>query len=297
MQQVSAPQMAPLNPRSSRLRYRMERILLTPLVRFSLRIGLPLALCLFLAAGWLAQSENRQLLQNFTEDLRDRIAARPEFQIRQFSVAGASAPLDAALHEALAPALPASSLDLDLEAIQAQAQGLDPVKSASLRILPKGVLHLEITERIPELLWRDEEGALHLLDAQGVYVGPAGARADHPDLAVIAGEAAPEGASGVLALQAALGSLQGRLRGFERVGARRWDVLLDRNQRIMLPGSGAAQALERVIAMDQAYDMFSRDILAVDMRLPRRPTLRMTQEATQEMWRIKQIEASGEVIQ
>ena len=297
MQQVSPPQMAPLNPRSSRLRYKAERIMLTPMVRFSLRIGLPLALCLSLAVGWLAQAENRQLLQGFAQDLRDKIAARPEFRIDRLSVTGAGAPLEAKLHEVLAIDLPASSLDLDIEALQARAQGLDAVKSASLRILPKGILHLEITERIPALLRRDEDGVLHLIDAQGVYVGAAGARADHPDLPVIAGEAAAEGASGALALYAALGPLQGRLRGFERVGARRWDVLLDRHQRIMLPGTDAEQALGRVIAMDQAYDMLSRDILVVDMRLPRRPTLRMTQEATQEMWRIKQIEASGEVIQ
>ena len=51
------------------------------------------------------------------------------------------------------------------------------------------------------------------------------------------------------------------------------------------------QALERVIAMDQAVDMLERDLVAVDLRLPNRPTLRMTDGAVQELIRIRAIEA------
>ena len=44
-------------------------------------------------------------------------------------------------------------------------------------------------------------------------------------------------------------AIRDRLRGFERIGARRWDVVLDRGQRIMLPEQGAERMLEQVIAM------------------------------------------------
>jgi cell division protein FtsQ len=71
-------------------------------------------------------------------------------------------------------------------------------------------------------------------------------------------------------------------------------VVLDRGQRILLPPTGAVQALERVIAMDQAVDMLARDLVAVDLRLPGRPTVRVTDHAVQEFWRIKAIEAGGE---
>jgi cell division protein FtsQ len=77
------------------------------------------------------------------------------------------------------------------------------------------------------------------------------------------------------------------------MGARRWDVVLDRGQRILLPETGAVRALERAIAMDQAVDMLSRDLLAVDLRLPQRPTVRISEQAVQEFWRIKEIEAGG----
>jgi cell division protein FtsQ len=75
------------------------------------------------------------------------------------------------------------------------------------------------------------------------------------------------------------------------MGERRWDVVLDRGQRILLPETDSVQALERVIAMDQAVDMLERDLVAVDLRLPNRPTLRMTDGAVQELIRIRAIEA------
>ena len=61
--------------------------------------------------------------------------------------------------------------------------------------------------------------------------------------------------------------------------------------KILLPETEAVQALERVIAMDQAVDMLERDLVAVDLRLANRPTLRMTDGAVRELLRIRAIEA------
>ncbi|MEL6209777.1 MAG: cell division protein FtsQ/DivIB [Pseudomonadota bacterium] len=72
-----------------------------------------------------------------------------------------------------------------------------------------------------------------------------------------------------------------RIRGLLRVGERRWDVILDRDQRIMLPEEGAVSALEQVIAMDQARQLLARDVAVIDMRNPDRPTLRMGGTATE----------------
>jgi cell division protein FtsQ len=63
------------------------------------------------------------------------------------------------------------------------------------------------------------------------------------------------------------------------MGERRWDMVLDRDQRILLPGQDPVAALNRVIALDQAQDMLARDLSIVDMRLPRRPTIRLAQPA------------------
>jgi cell division protein FtsQ len=52
-------------------------------------------------------------------------------------------------------------------------------------------------------------------------------------------------------------------------------VVLDRDQRIMLPEDDPVTALQRVIALDSAQDMMARDLVVVDMRNPARPTVRL----------------------
>ena len=87
--------------------------------------------------------------------------------------------------------------------------------------------------------------------------------------------------------------LGNRLRGIVRIGERRWDVVLDRGQRVLLPETGSVQALERVIALSQAQDVLARDLAAVDMRLAARPTIRMNMAAVEEWWRIQQLTDTG----
>jgi len=116
-------------------------------------------------------------------------------------------------------------------------------------------------------------------------------RTDWPELPLIVGDGADLRVTEALDLVAAAEPLSTRLRGLVRMGERRWDVVLDRDQRVLLPETEAVQALERVIAMNQAVDMLERDLVAVDLRLPHRPTLRMTDGAVQELLRIRAIEA------
>ena len=59
---------------------------------------------------------------------------------------------------------------------------------------------------------------------------------------------------------------------------------------MLLPEYGAVPALERVIALENAQDVLSRDVARLDMRIAERPTVKMNEAATQEMWRIRKIE-------
>jgi cell division protein FtsQ len=285
--------MARLDPQASRLKYRVERLLLTPLVRFCLRVALPAALAFGAGAAWLSSEQNRAALQAAYADLRDRIESRPEFEVTLMAIDGASAGVADDVRAALDLDFPVSSFDLDLARMQARVIALGAVRTAGLRIRQGGVLQVDIEERRPEVLWRSDEG-LALLDRGGIRVGMAAGRAAHPGLPVIAGEGAERAVSEAMALHAVAGPLRARLRGYERMGARRWDVVLDRGQRILLPETDAVQAFERAIAMHEAVRMLDRDVVAVDLRLPHRPTLRMTPAATAALREFREIEAGGE---
>jgi cell division protein FtsQ len=99
------------------------------------------------------------------------------------------------------------------------------------------------------------------------------------DLPLIAGEGANAAVPEALALLAAAGPIQPRLRGMVRMGERRWDIVLDRDQRILLPEGDPVPALERVIALDKAETLLARDVIAVDLRNEDRPVLRLAPDA------------------
>lgn len=278
------------DPAPSRLKYRMERLMLTPLFRALLRFGVPVVLIAGLAAWWLSNESNRQIIVDTYADLRSQVESRPEFMVNMMAVDGASDLVAEGVREMLPVDFPISSFDLDLEAMREAVVSLDPVKSARLYVRQGNVLQVDIVERIPVVLWRNDRG-LQLLDDEGALVGPAFLRADWPELPLIVGTGADTQVEEALELVRAAQPLASRFRGLVRMGERRWDVVLDRDQRIMLPEEGAVHALERVIAMDQAVDMLERDLLAVDLRLPNRPTLRMTGGAVRELLRIRAIEA------
>ena len=91
-----------------------------------------------------------------------------------------------------------------------------------------------------------------------------------------------------MALLQAAAPITNRVRGLVRVGERRWDIVLDRGQRLLLPADGAVRALERVIVLAELQDLLERDLDVVDLRLPTRPTIRLTEHAMSELWRITQ---------
>ena len=187
----------------------------------------------------------------------------------------ASGPVAAGIRAMLPVQLPASSFRIDLETFRAAIAQIDAVAAVDLRIRPGGVLQVDVTERQPAILWRTASGRLEMLDALGHRVATLTAREARPDLPVIAGEGAEDRVQEALTLFAAARPLAPRLRGMVLIGERRWDLVLDRDQRVMLPEAGAVAALNRVIELDRAEDLLARDVAVVDMRNDYRPTIRL----------------------
>lgn len=266
------------DPAPSRLAYRLERLWLRPGFRRLLRIGLPLCLTLLPAMVYLSDAARRAALGAALGDLRRQIQERPEFMLTGVAVEGASAPVARAVEALLAPALPASSLTLDLEGLRTTTAAIDAVAMAELRVRPGGILQARITERRPVILWRRAAG-LEMLDATGHRVATLLDRAARPDLAVIAGAGAEAAVPEALTVLAAARPLQSRIRGLVRRGGRRWDLVLDRDQRILLPAGAPEVAVARVIVLDGAEDLLGRDVAVIDLRNGQRPTLRLSQAA------------------
>ncbi len=268
----------PRDPAPSRLSYRLQRLWLTPLVRALLKTGLP-ALVILVGVFWVLSDGNRiELVRQKVASTRYNIEHLPEFTVKLMRIDNASREVSDDIREVTAIDFPVSSFDLNLNEIRARIEELDAVASADLAIRSGGVLVVKVLERKPAIVWRSRD-ALELLDETGHRVAALARRTDRPDLMLIAGDGADQVVPEALRLFKVAGPIAPRVRGLLRVGQRRWDVILDRNQRIMLPETGAVAALERVLALNEMSDLLNRDIAVVDFRNGRRPTLRLNARA------------------
>ncbi|MBS1303812.1 FtsQ-type POTRA domain-containing protein [Loktanella sp. SALINAS62] len=266
------------DPAPSKWGYRWQRWMLTPGVRTGLRVGVPMATVALVAGLWSLNDANRALLTDRVAQLTEAFHQRPQFMVSELSITGADETLADSVTKVANVTFPVSSFDLDLAGLRTRIAALDSVADARVRVGDAGALEIAVTPRVPVALWRTPEG-LRMIDADGVFAGAVTSRSDRLDLPLIAGQGAQGHIAEALTLFRSAGPIAERMRGLVRVGDRRWDMVLDRDQRILLPADGPVSALDRVIALNEAQDVLDRDVAVVDMRVPQRPTLRLAQEA------------------
>ena len=276
------------DPAPSRWAYRMQRLWLTPLFRVTMRVGLP-AFVLALGVGiYLSDADRRAAFGQSYAEIKTSVEQRPEFMVGLMAIDGASPALTDAVRAKVAQKLPISRFDLDLDALQTKAESLDAVASALVKVGAGGVLQIGITEREPAFVWRSDAG-LVMVDATGHRIAGLTERIDRADLPLIAGAGADLAVAEATALLQAAGPLTPRIRGLVRISERRWNLILDRDQSVLLPAGNPVGALEALIALNQAEDLLARDLTSIDLRNEHRPVLRLAPFALEELRRAQGI--------
>ena len=267
--------------------------MVTPVYRFAFRYVMPVAVTGLIGAAIWSDQDRAAAITAQVAAVQSMFESRPEFRVDFLSIEGASVDLADAVRAKLALTLPVSSFDLDLDLLRQTAETLDAVAEASVQIRAGGVLRVALVERQAALIWRNGD-QLEMLDSTGHRVASLRARADRADLPLIVGKGANAVTDEALDILAAASPIGQSIRGLQRVGERRWDIILDRNQRIMLPEYNAMAALDRALALDQAEKLFARDITAIDLRYGPRPVLRMAPYAMTQSLRARGIEPTVE---
>ncbi len=266
------------DPAPSKWGYRWQRWMLTPGVRTGLRVGVPLLVVGLMVTAWAANDTNRAMIVAQYTQAKAAIQHRPAFMVTGLAITGADEELADVVTELVSVVFPVSSFDLDLEAMRKRVAEMPAVKDVFVRVGDGGALEIGITPRQPVALWRTAAG-LRLIDADGVFAGDVAQRAERRDLPLIAGDGAEDDLTEALALFRTAAPVAERVRGLVRIGERRWDMVLDRGQRIMLPTEKPTVALDRVMQMEATQDLLARDVSVVDMRNPGRPTVRLQHDA------------------
>ncbi|PWR01674.1 cell division protein FtsQ [Meridianimarinicoccus roseus] len=269
---------APHDPAPSRLQYRLNRMWLSPLVRALVTRVLPVCLLLAALGVWGSRPAQIATMTGWVAEIRASIEARPEFQIRQMAVSGASPVLADAIRARVGLDFPVSWFDLDPAAIRDDLVRLDAIARVEVTVELGGALRVAVTEREPAIVWRRDSG-LELLDASGHRVAFIDRRDGRADLPLITGRGGDAAVPEALRLFEAAAPLGARLVALKRQGERRWDMVLLDGPVIQLPETNARAALDRMMAMETAMDLLARDITTVDLRNPDRPSVRLGPEA------------------
>lgn len=172
-------------------------------------------------------------------------------------------------------------LAFDPVAARERLESLPWIKHATVERRLPATIFITLIERTPIAVWQAPGAPFTLVDADGVVMDVDVSA--FPTLPVIAGDGAPEAASDLFTMLSAEPALNSRVKAAVRVGKRRWNVWLDAigpgGIDIRLPEAGAAEALARLTALDRTEGLLRRDLAMIDLRLPDRLIVRVTETA------------------
>lgn len=168
-------------------------------------------------------------------------------------------------------------LGVGVATVRQRLESIPWIESAVVERRLPDTIFVRLVERQPLALWQ-QNGKFSVIDAKGVViqdeVGP------FAGLPIVVGDDAPPNAEALLLLLATEPDLQKRVTAAVRVGGRRWNLKLDNGIDVRLPEEDAASAWSKLAALERENKLLSRDVTAVDLRLPDRLIVRVGNEST-----------------
>ncbi len=163
-------------------------------------------------------------------------------------------------------------LATDLAAAKARLEALAWVERAAVSRRLPGTLAIHLFERRPAARWQSD-ARLHLIDRTGAIL-ERDIAARHADLPVIAGDGALDLTETLLQAIWRHPTLARRLTAAVRIAGRRWNLRFDDAVEVRLPAESFDAALARLAELESREKILSRDMAAIDLRLPDRITVK-----------------------
>ncbi|ESZ52311.1 cell division protein FtsQ/DivIB [Mesorhizobium sp. RSR565B] len=260
----------------------LPRVLRRP-VRVLARLGggdfvAPRFSAAILSASLIASSSlYGAILGGHADDIVQSITARTGFAVDQIKVVGNRQTSEIDILDRLELDGWTSLIGFDAEAARERIDTLPWVEVAAVRKVYPHTLEVRVEEREPFALW--QQGAeLSVIERSGAVIAPfsGGKQALLP---LIIGTGVPAKAPDFVAKINKFPELAARVKGYIRIGERRWDLKLENGITIKLPEDGEDQAIADLVRMDHDNGLLTRDIAAVDMRISDRLVVQLTPEA------------------
>jgi cell division protein FtsQ len=163
---------------------------------------------------------------------------------------------------------------VDLAAVRARLLQYPWIEDARVSRRLPNTLVINIVEREPAAIWQ-HQGRLVLIDPKGVQLEPV-SREAMPELPLLIGESANLQEGARRRLMDAAPALKPLVKAAIWVGNRRWDLVFDTGERLMLPEGEqeAANALAQFAARDDKLHVLGKGMISFDMRVAGRTVVR-----------------------
>ena len=262
---------------------RQGRRLWFAILRFKLPRGVgatSAALLVFASIGYgMVVGDHLPAIVAAFKDARDQVGNAAGFRITAVKLTGN---IHVSREEVLAIAGisgRSALIFLDVEWTRERLKTNPWIADANVLKLYPGELKIRITEREPFALWQKDSRVSVIADDGTVlepYITPSLVR-----LPLVVGQDAQMRAKAFLALLDRYPDIHDQVRASILVGGRRWNLRLHNGVDVRLPENEVGRALERLVTLDRDVKLISRDITAIDLRLPDRVTVRLSQPAAQ----------------
>lgn len=217
------------------------------------------------------------VLGGYADSVVQGVTARTGFAVDQIKVVGNHQTSEIDVLGQLGLDGWTSLIGFDAEAARQRIATLPWVEGAAVRKIYPHTLEVRIEEREAFALWQQGD-ALSVIERSGAVIAPfsGGKQALLP---LIVGTGAPAKAPEFLDKIQRYPELAARVKGYIRIGERRWDLKLENGITVKLPEDGEDQAIAALVKLDHDNGLLTRDIAAVDMRLSDRLVVELSPEA------------------
>jgi cell division protein FtsQ len=216
---------------------------------------------------------------DWLKDARDQAANAAGFRIAAVSLTGQKEVSRAEVLAIAGVTGRVSLLFLDAEAARTRLMANPWIADAAVLKLYPDRLRISVTEREAFALWQ-KDGNVSVIAADGTVLEPF-IEDRYRNLPLLVGNGAERAGHDFIAVLERFPEIRAVLSASIFVAERRWNLRLSNGLDVRLPEAGVEQALERLVALDRDKKLLSRDIISVDLRLPDRVTVRLSDAAAQ----------------
>jgi cell division protein FtsQ len=243
------------------------------------RAGLAATLLLLLGSVWLGVVKGGHVDEfgAALDDSRNAIANWAGFRITAVVINGRKQLTEDEVLAAGGVTGRSSLLFLDAAAVRDRLKADPWIADATVLKLYPGRLEIDLVERSAFALWQ-HDGRFAVIAKDGAVLEPYLSRR-FLTLPFVVGKGAETHAQDFLALLARYPQVHDATRAAIFVGERRWNLRLENGLDVLLPEHDVGKALAELSRLDKEDKLFSRDIVAIDLRLSDRLVVQLSDDA------------------